>query len=157
MVKIQDKLGELVGGMFRIQLEDEMEFELKPKEKHKRELLFNYKETQELATIFNKAMDLNKGILNDDFMRDHKARSRATLDEQNRIIKDILRESYETFSDNDIENICNKYSEELVMELYLCYGWINKKAYEALKKEQESDIKKLEKGEEKQTNKEHSD
>ena len=141
-MKINDRLGEIVGGMFRIQTKDETEFELKPIEKNKRELLFNFKETQELANMFNKAIEMNKGLLPKDFIDEHQKKSREILEQQNNIVKEIIKISYPMFDNNQIDSITNKYSEELILELYFAYGWIDKSAFEEIMKQQSNTEKK---------------
>ena len=112
MVKISDRMGELVGGLFRIKTKDDTEFELKPNEGHKRELLYNYKKVQEQAQRYEEASKNNK--ITNEFLEQHDDRSKKLHAEQNEIMKSILKTSYPDFKDEEVTAVMMRYDTELL-------------------------------------------
>lgn len=141
MVKISDKLGEIVGGFFRIKTKDETEFELAPTEEHKRKLLFNYKQITELAQRTEKQLDKNQ--LSPEKITENDTKSKELHDEQNNIIKSVIKKSYPEFQDEQISAIMLRYDSELLAEIYMAFGWIDKAAMKAMEKKRDEEIKKL--------------
>ncbi len=141
MVKIEDKHAELVEGIFKITLKDDSEFELKPTEGQKGKLMFNYKLVQELSARYEKLLKDNK--LTEDFLETHDKKSTKLHAEQNAVIKEIVKDSYPTQSAEFISAIMVRYDNELLIELYMAFGWVNKDALEALEKARLEEIKKL--------------
>ena len=141
MVQIRDRMGELVKGIFRIKTKDETEFELRPKEGIKSRLLFNYKIMQETNQRYGELVKKDKAT--EDYIKAYELRSKQLLDEQNDCMRDILKASYPEFTDDQISAIMVQYGDELLQEIYMAFGWIDKDVIEALKKKKLEEIKKL--------------
>ena len=141
MVKIEDKMSELVGGAFKIKLEDDTEFELRPTMKHKRKLQFNYKESQEISQRYTKLED--RGKLDEKFVKEYQQKSKELLDNQNSILREIVQHSYPQFDEERMDVVIMNYEGELLLELFICFKWLDKNALEQFKKQKEEELKKL--------------
>lgn len=140
MVKIADRLGEMVGGLFKIQTKDGTEFEISPTEGHKRKLLFEFKRQFDADASFTKLVKDNRVTL--DKIKDRDTTMSDILEKQDEIIKDILHVSYPDFKPEQLSKICLKYGNELYDELTMCFGWIDK---EVRDKQRAAIMKELEK------------
>jgi len=146
-MRIEDKLSAIVKGFVKISIDDKdvkgdmIDFELKPVEGDKADIFFNYKKTQEASQRYEEVV--KKGNCTDEFIDKHDLRSKMLMDAQNDIMKKILTRSYPAFNKEHIESIIMSYGNEILIELYMFWGLINKDAYEALKKKQQEEIKKL--------------
>lgn len=146
-MRIEDKLSAIVKGIVKIEIEDKdnkeecIEFELKPVEGDKADIFFNYKKTQEASQRYEEVV--KKGNCTDEFIDKHDIRSKILMDAQNDIMKSILVRSYPAFDVKQVDSIIMSYGNEILIELYMFWGLINKQAYEALKKKQQEEIKKL--------------
>tara|TARA_Y100000310_G_C20584090_1_gene764524 strand:- start:567 stop:944 length:378 start_codon:yes stop_codon:yes gene_type:complete len=118
MVRIEDKLGAWSGEL-KFSLDDDTEFCLKPKIKHKRKLLF-----------------LEKRFMSDKY-------TEKDLEEQDNVIVDILKEAYPKFTTEQIDEVIGQYGTEILMELYLAWKWRDRKTIEAFKKKQQKEVEKL--------------
>ncbi len=147
MVRIQDKLSEIVKGVFRVEVEDKnnpdekIEFELKPTEGDKSDIFFNYKKMQESTSRFEEMS--KKGTVTEEQIKLHNKMSRELIDSQDKVIRDILTRSYPDFTIEQVNGIMLLYSNEILMELYMFWGLINKQAVDAIRKKQMEEIKKL--------------
>lgn len=147
MVRIEDKLGEIVKGTIKIEIEDKqtpdemIEFELKPTEGDKSDIFYNYKKLSELSSRYEEAVKRN--TLTPEFIEIHDKKSRELMEYQNIVAKRMLERSYPAFVKEQISSILVMYGNEILIELYMFWGLVNKKAYEALKKKQEEELKKL--------------
>ena len=118
MVKVEDKLGEFTGGFFRIEIDDKdvkgdkIEFELRPTQKHKRKLLFNYKQIQELTQLHEKTVNDHK--VTDEYDKRHNDTSERLHTDQNDFVTDILKTSYPDFNVEQVEGIMMRYDTELL-------------------------------------------
>ena len=139
--KIEDKMSELVGGVFTIETKDETEFQLKPVEQDKIDLLVNYKKSSEKDIYY--ANKVKQGTLT---LEDEKQREQFNLEQakfQNMIIKRILKNSYPHWSDEQIQAVMQRYDTELLELVYECYGWVDKEVKEMQKKAILNELKKL--------------
>ena len=124
MVKIEDRLAELVGKFVRIETKDKTEFALKPREEHKRKLLFNYKKDTANDLIFGN--HIKKNTLTKELIEDRDEFQVKSYDDQNAIVNEIVNESYPALSKEQLEGVMQKYGTELLEEIYCFYGWIDK-------------------------------
>jgi hypothetical protein len=118
MVRIEDKVGEW-NGELKFSVEDETEFCLKPKIKHKRKLMF-----------------LERKFIAEKY-------EEKDLEEQDLTILDIIKEAYPDFTPEQVEGILSEYGTEILMELYIAWKWRDRKTIDAFKKKQEQEIDKL--------------
>ena len=147
MVNIRDRMGNLVKGIFRVEIEDnevkdgKVEFELKPTEGHKAELLYLFKRQNERDIVFAGKAKANT-LTEDDFVDRDKFNKEMFL-LQTVIMKEVLKNSYNDMSPEEIVSILNKYDNALFEELCMAYGWISTEMKEAQKKAIQKELKKL--------------
>jgi len=143
MVDIKDRLAQLNGGIARIHTDDGTDFQLKPGQRIKRELLFNYKQVTELSAILEQKTKLN--TLTDEYLNTHNTRQKKLHQEQNDLILEVLKKSYpEWEKDQDtLDAIMSQYDDTLLTELYMVWGWVDKDVVNAMKKKKLQELKKL--------------
>lgn len=140
-MNIKDRMSELVKGIFHIKLKDETEFDLKPTEGQKADILMNFKKKQELDAIFNDNLKNNR--LTEESIKIHNESTKKLFEEQDEILNKILTRSYDGYKPEEISAIMLRYNHELLMELYFVWEILNRESYEALKKQQQAELKKL--------------
>ena len=119
MVRIEDAATEYVTGYVNILLEkddyrkDDLEFSLLISEHDKLKL-----------------MNIERNLSN-------KKEEERSLEDQNKVMKQIIKRSYEGKDDDWVSNIVTKYGNELLLEIYFMWKWRDKEAFK-----QANEIKK---------------
>jgi len=118
-MRIQDKLGEIVGGELKVVTDDGVEFVLKPTMFHRRKIQF----------LQRKFVD---NSYNEDDLK--------TQDDQ---ILDILRKSYPEMKESEIESVFMNYSGELLLELLFAWKLRDRDAWNIIRDKQKRELEKL--------------
>jgi len=132
MVRIENAGAEYTSGTYSILLsknsirKDDLEFNLTAKEQQKLRFMF----LEKVSSKTNKTDSEEKQLIED----------------MSFVMKDILKQSYPTQSDDWCENVNTKYGQELQLELYFIWGFRSKEAYEAMLEAQKQEIKKVKDG-----------
>lgn len=116
-MRIEDKVGEW-NGELKFITEDKTEFCIKPKIKHKRKLLY-----------------LEKKFVDNTYKEED-------IEAQDNILINVIKESYPNFSNEQIEEVIQKYGTEILMELYIAWKWRDKNAVDAFKLKQQKELDK---------------
>lgn len=140
MVKIQDKLGQIVGGLFKIKTKDDTEFELTPTEGHKRKMLFEFKRQFDADAMFTKFVKDNK--VTPERVKERDIVMQEIMAAQDELVKEVLHNSYPDFKPEQLGRIMLLYGNELYDELTVCFGWIDN---EIRDKQRRAVMKELEK------------
>lgn len=77
--------------------------------------------------------------------------AKANLKEQQDILKRILKKSYPSFNDKQINRIVFEHGNELLLEIQLTSGLRDRKSWEALKAKKQMELDKLTKDEPERT------